>query len=56
MLFDIKFEIVKIHESGAMTVGYLKGTRKEVKKDIEIIKKQSKNYEMVGKNGMIVWV
>lgn len=56
MLFNIKFEVVQIHESGAVVTDYLKGKRKDIKKDIEILKKQSKSYQMVGKNGMIVWV
>lgn len=56
MLFETKFEVVEIRESGARITHYLKGKRSDVKKDVEIFKKQSKDYQMIGKKGMIVWV
>ena len=56
MLFNTNFEIVEIRESGARITHYLKGKRSEVKKDIEAFKNISKDYQMVGKKGMIVWV
>ena len=55
MLFEIKFEVVEIHKSGLKVTHYLKGKRKDVKEDIEMYKKNSKDYKMIGKNGMIVW-
>ena len=55
MLFEMKFKIVEIRESGAVITHYLKGKPQEVKKDIEAFKSISKRYEMFGKEGMIVW-
>lgn len=56
MLFKTKFEVVEIRENGVTIVHYLKGRRRDVKSDVEMYKENSKRYEMVGKNGMIVWV
>lgn len=56
MLFKKKFEVVTICESGVVITDYLKGKRKDVNKDIKTFKKNAKEYQMVGKNGMIVWV
>ena len=55
MLLETKFKVVEIRESGVTITHYLKGSKRAVKKDIEIIKQKSKQYEMVGKDGMIVW-
>ncbi len=55
MLFEKKFKVVEIHESGAVITHYLKGREHDVKKDIEVFKQKAKRYEMVGKEGMIVW-
>lgn len=55
MLFEKKFKIVEIRESGATITHYLKGRKHEIKKDIETFKQAAKQYEMVGKDGMIVW-
>jgi hypothetical protein len=55
MLFETKFEVVEIRENGVTIVNYLKGRKRDVKNDIEMYKKNAKKYEMVGKNGMIVW-
>lgn len=56
MLFEMKFEVVEIRENGVTITHYLKGKRQAVKKDVEMFKQNSKRYEMVGKNGMVVWV
>lgn len=56
MLFEMKFEVVEIRANGVTITHYLKGKRNDVKKDIEMFKQNSKRYERVGKNGMIVWV
>lgn len=56
MLFEKKFEVVEIRDNGVVITTYLKGPRKDVKKDIEAYKQNSKKYEMVGKNGMVVWM
>lgn len=55
MLFEKKFEVVEIRDNGVVITNYLKGTRNDVKKDVEDFKQSAKKYEMVGKNGMIVW-
>lgn len=55
MLFEKKFKVVEIRESGAVITHYLKGHKHDVKKDVEVFKQKSKRYEMVGKDGMIVW-
>lgn len=56
MLFKTKFEVVEIRQSGACITHYLNGKKNDVKKDVEHFKNKSKKYEMIGKNGMIVWV
>ena len=58
MLFKtkFKFEVVEIHKSGLRVTNYLSGRKKDVMKEVELYKRTFKEYEMVGKNGMIVWV
>lgn len=56
LLFTKKFEIVEIRESGAIVKHFLKGDKQKIEEDINMFKRFSKNYEMVGKNGMVVWV
>lgn len=56
MLFDAKFKVVEIHESGAHITHYLKGKRADVLNDIKMFINKSKDYEMIGKDGMVVWV
>lgn len=56
MLFEMKFEVVEILKSGVTIKHYLKGKKADVNKDIEAFKNNAKEYQMVGKNGMIVWV
>ena len=55
MLFDRNFKVVEIREGGVTFTHYLKGKRRDVKKDIDMFKLKAKRYEMVGKDGMIVW-
>lgn len=55
MLFKTEFKVVEIRESGASITHYLKGSRRDVKQDVETFKQNAKRYENVGKNGMIVW-
>lgn len=57
MLFNKKFTVVAIIESKDMRCTYqLEGKRKDVNEDIEKFKKKAIEYEMVGKDGMIVWL
>lgn len=57
MLFkNYKFEVVEIRKSGATITHYLNGRKKDVEKDIETFKKNSKAYQTVGKDGLIVWM
>lgn len=55
MLFERTCHVVEIRDSGAVIQHYLKGKRKDVKKDVEAFKKKSKNYMVVDKNSLIVW-
>lgn len=55
MLFEKKFKVVEVRDSGATVTHYLKGSKRDLKKDIEMFKKTAKRYEMVGKDGMVVW-
>jgi len=55
MLFEKKFQVVEIRESGAVITHYLKGRKHDVKKDVETFKQKAKHYEMIGKTGMVVW-
>lgn len=55
MLFEKHFKVVEILENGVTITHLLRGKRRDVKKDIEMIKRKSKKYEMVGKDGMVVW-
>lgn len=55
-MFKQKFEVIEIRESGARITHYLRGTKKEIKKDINMYKNHCKDYKMVGKNAMIMWV
>ena len=53
-MFKIRFKVVEI--KGDVTIThYLHKKRNEVKKDIEMFKNNSTKYEMIGKEGMIVW-
>lgn len=55
MLFETKFQVVELRDSGAVITHYLKGRKRDVKKDIEAYKQKAKHYEMIGKTGMVVW-
>lgn len=55
-MFNMKFKVIEIRESGVKVTHYLSGKKKDVKKDIEMFKKNGKDYTMFGKEGMIVWV
>lgn len=56
MLFNKNFKIVEIRKSGATITHYLKGKKTEVNKDIEAFKGISSKYELIGKEGMVIWV
>lgn len=55
MLFKTTFKIVEIRDNGVSITHYLKGSRRDVNQDVEMYKQNAKRYEMVGKNGMVVW-
>lgn len=56
MLFEMTFKVVELKEdSGVVVTTYLRGSRRNVKKDIEMYKQNAKRYEMFGNEGMIVW-
>jgi hypothetical protein len=54
-MFEMKFKVVEIRESGATITHYLKGNKKAVKEDIKTFIKNSKKYETFGKEGMVIW-
>ena len=54
-MFNKKFKIVEIRKNGVIITHYLEGKHKEVNKDIEAFKGISTKYEMIGKDGMVVW-
>ena len=56
MLFKMEFKVVEVRDSGAVITHYLNGSKRAVKRDIVKFQKESKKYEMFGKEGMIVWV
>jgi hypothetical protein len=56
MLFKTKFKVVEIRDNGVTITHYLEGNKRDVKNDVEMAKLKAKNYEMVGKNGMVVWM
>lgn len=55
-MFKAKFKIIEIRESGAVIEHYLSGSKKDVKHDIEIFKRNCRTYIMFGKEGMTMWV
>lgn len=56
MLFNKRFKVIEMRDDGASVINYLHGSRKDVRKDIELYKKNAKQYEMIGKDGMVIWV
>ena len=54
-MFEYKFKIIEIRESGARITHYLRGKKKEVLKDVEAFKDISKDYETIDKKALIVW-
>lgn len=55
-MFKIKFEVLEIRNDGTYVTHHLYGRKRDVERDLDILKKQAKCYEMFGKNGMIMWV
>lgn len=55
MLFEMTFKVVEIRDGGVTVTTYLRGSRRDVKKDIEMYKQNAKRYEMFGNEGMVVW-
>ena len=54
-MFDTSFKIIEIYPSGLKVEHFLKGKRSDVRKDVEAIKANCRNWEMVGKKVMIVF-
>ena len=55
MLFEMTFKVVELRDGGTVITHYLKGSKNDVRKDIEMFKQKSKRYEMFGNEGMVVW-
>lgn len=56
MLFNKKYEVIEIHDNGVRITHVLKGTKKDVNKDIEMYKEKCKDFMVIGKEAMIVWM
>ena len=55
-MFNKNFKIVENRKNGVVITHYLNGKRTEVNKDIEAFKGIATKYEMMEKNGMVIWV
>ena len=55
-MFDKKFEIVEIRNNGVVVKHIFRGKKKSLKEDIKAFKGISSKYEMIGKEGMVIWV
>lgn len=55
MVFGTNFKIVVHHQSGVTNSYDLRGKRKDVRKEIELFKKNSICNMMVGRKEMVVW-
>ena len=56
-MFKREFKVIHIFESNNDCVEsyYLKGSRKDIKKEIAELKKKATRYGLFGKTGMVVW-
>ena len=54
-MFKIWYKVIEIRENGVTITHHLYGYRKNVMADVENFKKDCKKYEMVGKEGIVVW-
>lgn len=57
MMFNKKFsfEVITIMDDGIICKDFYRGKKKDVMRDIKKVMEYASKYEMVGKNGMIVW-
>lgn len=55
MLFEKKFKIVEVRDNGVTITHFCRGSKKELKKDIEAYKQSYRHCQMIGKEGMVVW-
>lgn len=53
-MFSKKFKVIENREDDVIITHYLRGSRKQVKEDIEMFKNNSWKYEMF-KEGMVIW-
>lgn len=54
-IFKKTFEISEIHEDGTNLTHVITGSKREIRKTIKMYQDISKNYLMIGNEGMIVW-
>lgn len=54
-MFNKMFKVIVVFDNGFSITKILYGKKKDVKNDIEMYKNKSERYEMMGKNGMVVW-
>lgn len=55
-MFKTRFELIEIRDNGVRITHYFVGKKKEVKKDVDAFKNLAKDYMVVNKNTMIVWM
>ena len=55
MLLKRSFEVIEVRPNGETKSRYLRGNKKELKKDINTWQKCSTKYQMIGNKGMLVW-
>lgn len=55
-MLKTKFNVIEIRDNGVRITHYLSGKKKDVKKDVEAFKTQSKDYMVIDKKNMIVWM
>ena len=55
-MFNKKLEIVEIRINGVVVKHILRGKKKRLEEHIKAFKGISSKYEMIGKEGMVIWV
>lgn len=54
-IFKSSFKITEIRENGLTSTHLLTGSKRKIKREVDIFKRIAKAYFMIGKKEMIVW-
>lgn len=54
-MFKRNFKVVEIRESGVIYTTYMRGTKKQIKNDIERMIKNCKRFELFDSEGITIW-